>query len=414
MKYTLNDILNVSKEIGTPCFLVNTDMFLTNLNNITNAFKTRYENLIVGYSFKTNYLPLLCNLALKQGCYAEVVSFLEYQIAEFSGYPCNKIIFNGPIKRKDELFHALNNQTLVNIDSNYEIDYIEEYQKNNGFKELNIGIRINIALSQNNGQANVYGGANIGRFGFMLDELAAVIARLKKINCNIISLHGHTSSRDRAVSNYEQICHHMLATIKKFNLNIKYFDVGGGFFGPIPKGMLNRSTPSYQDYANAITNILLSDDWFTVHRPALVIEPGMSVAASSMSYLTKVFTIRKRGGRFLAQVDGDMFHIRPSMHKLPLPFDIYRFTDEKSCEVIDKIEVVGSTCMESDILLEIDGQRGINEGDYILVNNVGAYTFVENTNFIQFSPSIAYIQDKEIKCVRKGNDFDNFIKIYIY
>ena len=102
------------------------------------------------------------------------------------------------------------------------------------------------------------------------------------------------------------------------------------------------------------------------------------------------------------------------MHKLPLPFDIYRFTDEKSCEVIDKIEVVGSTCMESDILLEIDGQRGINEGDYILVNNVGAYTFVENTNFIQFSPSIAYIQDKEIKCVRKGNDFDNFIKIYSY
>lgn len=414
MIYTLSDIINVEKKIGTPCFLVNTDLFLANLNNITNAFKIRYGNIIVGYSFKTNYLPYLCNLALKQGCYAEVVSFLEYKIAEFSGYPCNKIIFNGPIKRKEELFYALKNHTLVNIDSNYELDYIEEYQKNRGFKKLDIGIRINIALSQDNGQANVYGGANIGRFGFLQEEIATVIYRLNKMNCNIVSLHGHTSSRDRAVSNYEQICHHMLATIKKYDLKVKYFDIGGGFFGPIPKGMLNRPTPSYQDYANAITKILLSDDWFAAHRPFLIIEPGMSVAASSMSYLTKVFTVRKRGGRFLAQVDGDMFHIRPSMHKLPLPFEIYRVTEEKSCDLVDKIEIVGSTCMESDVLIEINEQREIHEGDYILINNVGAYTFVENTNFIQYSPSIAYIQDKEVRCVRKGNDFEHFIQIYSY
>ena len=69
--YTFEQCKKLELEIGTPAYLVNEDLFLNNLRDIRAAFKSLYQNIVVGYSFKTNYLPYLCKLALEQGCYAQ-------------------------------------------------------------------------------------------------------------------------------------------------------------------------------------------------------------------------------------------------------------------------------------------------------------------------------------------------------
>lgn len=412
MKYSFEQLMQIEKEIGTPCFLVNEELFIESLNNIKSAFLQKYENLIVGYSFKTNYLPYLCRIAKQQGCYAEVVSFLEYQIAEKIGFPYDQIIFNGPVKRKNEFFYALSRGSLINIDSHYEIDYLEEYRKLYPQAPISLGIRVNVLLKDSVGNTSIYGGAKTGRFGFIPDELSDVMDRLMNLNCSIISIHGHTSSRNRAVTNYSQISRHLLKVIKEFSLDIKYFDIGGGFYGAIPEGMLDIQTPSFEEYASEVMSVLLEDSWFIAKKPYLVIEPGMSVAASSMSYLTKIYSIKKRDSKILAQVDGDMFHIRPSMHKLKLPFQICSKEGYSHPIESTNLEVVGSTCMESDILLWAKINTNFSNNDYIIVDNVGAYTFVENTNFIQFSPAVCAVKEEEILCLRRGNDFENFIDLY--
>ena len=53
---------------------------------------------IIGYSYKTNYLPSLIKEMSNLGAYAEVVSRLEYDLALKIGVKPNKIIFNGPLK----------------------------------------------------------------------------------------------------------------------------------------------------------------------------------------------------------------------------------------------------------------------------------------------------------------------------
>ena len=58
--------------------------------------------------------------------------------------------------------------------------------------------------------------------------------------------------------------------------------------------MFGYATPSYKDYAEVIIAKLHTNRWFCENRPCLVIEPGMSVAASSMAYITKVFDVKKR------------------------------------------------------------------------------------------------------------------------
>ena len=409
--YTFEQCKKLELEIGTPAYLVNEDLFLNNLRDIRAAFKSLYQNIVVGYSFKTNYLPYLCKLALEQGCYAEVVSFLEYQIALKVGFTGNQIIFNGPIKRESEFVTALLNGSVINIDSDYEIDYLERLKEIYPENQFEIGLRVNVSIKDENGCSAIYGEEESGRFGFIEDEIDKAIERLTKINCKIISLHGHTSSKNRAINNYVQIIDKLFEIQHHYKLDIKYINIGGGFFGPVPPGMFGYATPSYKDYAEVIIAKLHTNRWFCENRPCLVIEPGMSVAASSMAYITKVFDVKKRSNRWIAQVDGNMFHIRPSMHTMKIPFQII------SGRVIDNVETkridfAGSTCMESDVLVRTETCRQVHQGDFLEIDNVGGYTFVMGANFIQFLPHIAILKNNEFISLREGSNFDNFIEIF--
>ena len=94
-------INDLDTEYGTPFYLMYPDVYANNLKAFLNAFKCRYDRVISGYSFKTNYVPALCTYAKNEGCYAEVVSEMEFQLAEKLGF--KNIIFNGPIKRESIL-----------------------------------------------------------------------------------------------------------------------------------------------------------------------------------------------------------------------------------------------------------------------------------------------------------------------
>lgn len=69
-------------------------------------------------------------------------------------------------------------------------------------------------------------------------SLGRAIKILHSIDCHIVSLHGHTSSKDRAVSNFKIIVNSLLRVRHKYGLNPKYINIGGGYWGPVPKGML--------------------------------------------------------------------------------------------------------------------------------------------------------------------------------
>ena len=71
----------LDQKFGSPFYIMNPERYKSNINEFLNAFKQRYEKVIAGYSFKTNYVPALCQIAKNEGCYAEVVSEMEYELA---------------------------------------------------------------------------------------------------------------------------------------------------------------------------------------------------------------------------------------------------------------------------------------------------------------------------------------------
>lgn len=401
---------SLDKEYGTPFYLMDSDMYVSNITEFKRGFRIRYDKLIIGYSFKTNYVPVLCKIAKEQGCFAEVVSEMEYALAKQIGF--DNVIFNGPIKKADALIEALKDGAVINLDSMYEIDTILKYKKKYSSIEVKVGLRINIDLTDEDGVSKVQCGLRVGRFGFTKEQLNDVIPLLLNSGVQIISLHGHTSSSDRAVVNYGLIVEQMLQVCDKFNLyDLQYFDVGGGFFGAAAKGIDVSHKPKYVDYANCILDVCLSNNWFNKVRPNIVIEPGVSVVANVFSYVSKIFQTKVIAGQNFLTTDGSVFDVKPTMHSDNLP---HAFYTKEECYDTSEANLVGSTCMEKDVILKnVAVPSNIGYGDYVRIDGVGAYTMVLTPTFINFvSPIIGMNEDGTTYIVRRRQTVDDVMALY--
>lgn len=395
-------------KYGTPFYVMDPDKYRYNINGFIDAFKQKYEKIIAGYSFKTNYVPALCKIAKEEGCFAEVVSEMEMDIALRFGF--EKIIFNGPIKRQNALIRAIKHQAIINIDAEYEVDFLCQYKKDDPDVEIKAGIRLNIMLVDEDGNSVVQNGLRSGRFGFPYDILEKNIARLRDAGIRIVSVHGHTSSSDRAVVNYRVIADYMLRICEEFDLNdVEFFDIGGGFFGAAPEGFDLTNRPKYEDYANIVVDSLKNSGWFNRCLPYIVIEPGSSVVSNVFKYYTKVYQLKRINGKNFAMVDGTVFDVKPTMHSNNLPHSIIAESVEDESEIYD---VVGSTCMEKDIMLREVSLPKLKIGDFMEFRGVGAYTISLTPTFINYLSPIVTIENETINVVRRKQQIDDVLNIY--
>lgn len=406
--FSYNTVKELDDQIGTPFYLMYPGVYQKNLESFLSAFKSRYDRVIAGYSFKTNYVPALCLKAKECGCYAEVVSQMEYDLAIRLGF--NNIIFNGPIKKREVLCRAIERNSIINLDSEYEVDYIISYLKENPKKTIKVGLRINIMLTDNDGHSTIQCGLKSGRFGFTIDRVGHVINRLKAAGIIINSLHGHTSSSNRVPVNYKVISEQLLRICSSYNLNdLKYFDIGGGFFGAAPEGFDTSNKPSYADYANAILDTVLKDNWFKMIKPYIIIEPGASVVSNVFDYITKVYQTKDIGLIHYASVDGSVFDVKPTMHQYNMPFEIISkdINNDKR-----RYNVVGSTCMEKDVILNDVEMPVVHYGDYVLIKGVGSYTISMTPIFINYLSPIIAVEEMNYSKVRNRQSIEDVISIY--
>jgi diaminopimelate decarboxylase len=69
------------REYGTPIFVISEKQVRQNYNRLCKAF-SRYPKCLIAYSYKTNYLPAVCNILHQDGAGAEVVSGFELLLAK--------------------------------------------------------------------------------------------------------------------------------------------------------------------------------------------------------------------------------------------------------------------------------------------------------------------------------------------
>jgi diaminopimelate decarboxylase len=410
---THNQITRIERKYGTPFYIFDEKAFRGNYDNIARAFKSRYPKFILAYSYKTNYIPYLCKIIKAKGGFAEVVSRLEYDLAIKAGQDGHKIIFNGPVKKYEDIALALKNKSTVNLDSQTEVDYVKKYASKNPKQQIKIGIRINISLSDKAGQSHIQEKLPAGRFGFQPACIGSIIESLsKQKNITINSLHGHTSTTDRSVWCYKIITETLLDVAERyFQDSIEYINIGGGIFGYIPPKIRWIDTPSFDDYAQAVCDILKKHDWVKRKKPYLVLEPGIAMVANTISFITKVVSKKRIGRHIFVTVNGSAYNVKPTFHKINQP---YKIVKRHPAGKIEKYNVVGSTCMEKDFLLTEITDTALEPGDFIMINNAGAYTVVLTPPFINPAPPILVSRQKGYKVIRKRQTLKDMFSNYLF
>lgn len=384
--YQENDVIENLNNLKTPCFIVHADDFKNNIKNFKSALNQYYPNNIVSYSVKTNSLAYLLSLANGEGCYAEVTSKDEYDLALYSGYLPENIIYNGPSKERSSFYEALNSGGYVNIETKREIEWLFEY---NGKRDVHIGIRVNIDLEKICPDEIKEKGKSRFGFDFENGELGKAIAEINKSGIKISGLHIHRTSPSRSLYIYQQICRYANTIIDALSLDLSYIDIGGGYFGNMP------GKPDYDDYVRTIhDNLRIDPDTM------IIVEPGNGLIASPVDYLISVIDEKIINEDRLLTTDGTRLDIDPFFKKTKYNLTLL-CKDHDQKKLIGKQIVTGCTCLENDKITELTDTARISVGDKILFKWEGAYTMTLTPNFINFQPNVYAKYDQKYYVVRR-------------
>ena len=367
----------------TPYYVIDKEALENGICKLKNALDKYWGNSIIGYSYKTNSLPWIIKFYKDKGCYAEVVSDDEYLLAQSIKTEPGRIIYNGMLKSKETFLEAIQNRCIVNIDSQREIDWLEELPGDGGF---GVGIRVNFDIEKYCPNQSACG-AEGGRFGFCYEngEFEKALNRIISKNIKVDGLHLHVSSKTRSVDIYKAIANVACEIVNRYGLELSYIDIGGGFFG----GLENK--PQFNDYIEAVSNIL--KETVQPHQTTLIVEPGMSLIGPSISYETTVIDIKDTTyGRFVI-TDGSRMNIDPLMTKKNY---FYHYKLRDNCERVNlpKQVICGYTCIENDRLFELENEKELLVGDKLIYDKVGAYTMCLTPLFIKYFPDV-YLKDGE-------------------
>lgn len=390
---------NIYQNLQTPCFVLLENELHESVLGFRRALQNKFRKSIIGYSVKTNSLPYCLSVVRDLGCYAEVVSYNEFRLALQTGFVPGHIIYNGPMKSRETFLDALASDAVVNIETWREIEWLKALPQNRTYK---VGIRLNIDISDVSPADENHEEDN-SRFGFSAesDDFARAVEAVRSMrNIQLAGLHTHRTSGTRSVDFYKHTIAYAKEVIGKYRLHLEYWDLGGGYFGPMP------NKPTYEEYARAFDDALGPD----FSDLTIIVEPGNALVASAFDYVSKVIDVKQHGGKYYITTDATRNDIDPFFHKT----DYFKslFMQGASPAVNQQQIVAGSTCLEYDRLFTIPPrQQLLQEGDRIVFHRVGAYTMALTPLFIHYFPMV-YVRkaDNTFEVVREEWTEKEFIQ----
>ncbi|MGD1816175.1 MAG: pyridoxal-dependent decarboxylase [Pleomorphochaeta sp.] len=408
MLITNKDIENISNEYGDSFYILDTEQFEKNYNELLTSFRNIYSNTHIAYSYKTNYTPRLCSIINKLGGFAEIVSDMEYEIAKKLNVPNEKIFFNGPYKNPKAVQDLLLSGGIVNIDSLEEFNFVQIIAQKYPNKILNIGIRCNFDIND----------GVVSRFGFdtTSNEFEILINSISKnYNINLVGLHSHFASRN--ILTWPQRAKKILELVDKyFETPPQYISLGGGIFGKMKdslKAQFDVEIPTYSDYANSVAFQFEEHFKNLEIKPKLVIEPGSALVGDSMKFVSKVISIKDVRGKKIATLLGSIYNINPTLNKKNPPITIYHTDKNTNVQnTFKNLDFGGFTCIESDYLYK-NYYGELSVGDYALFDNVGSYSIVLKPPFILPNfPIIELDINKNILLIKEKECFNDLFHTF--
>ncbi|HET7733948.1 MAG TPA: hypothetical protein VFK73_08935 [Paludibacter sp.] len=384
-------VKSLLNDYGSPLFVISEKQIRRSFQNASRIFKTRYPKVQFAWSYKTNYINAVCRIFHQEGSWAEVVSGFEYEKAIGNGVPGNKIIFNGPIKTDEELIKAAQNGSLIHIDHYDELYTLIRLSDENKLKPR-VAIRVNM-------DTGIY--PKWDRFGFNYENgqaWNAITRIINSENLELVGLHCHIGTFMLSPETYKiaatRLCELAWSIKEKYNKVIQYLDLGGGFPSTNTlKGAYlpgSDTVPSIDQFADAITDVILGYGFKQEDLPLLILETGRALIDDAGFLLgTVLATKRLSDGRRATILDFGINSLFTSFwyeHKISPAQAFGDYTEE--------MVLFGPLCMNIDVIRESVTLPPLEKGNQVVVHKVGAYNMTQWMQFITLRPNVVLIDNE--------------------
>lgn len=365
----MTDFSALARTYGTPLYVYDFDTISTQFTTLKEAFKARKSLICFAVKANSNLSVLKHMASLGAGC--DCVSIGEVKRALFAGIPKYKIIFSGVGKRDDEIEEALKNDILMlNLESEEEMKRVEMIAT-----KLGLIARISIRVNPNiDAQTHPYisTGLHENKFGVDIESAKRMYIHAKNaMALDPVGIHFHIGSQITELQPFKEaavVLANLLRNLKALQIDIKFFDVGGG----IGIRYDDETTISLYEYAQGIFAALGGLD------VTFVCEPGRYLVGNSGYFLTKVLYEKHNGYKRFVIVDGAMNDlIRPSLYGAYHEIEVYN-KDKSSATPCD---VVGPVCESGDFFAKETLLPPLEHDDLLVIKSAGAYGFTMSSNY---------------------------------
>lgn len=165
--------------------------------------------------------------------------------------------------------------------------------------------------------------------------------------------------------------------IEKYNLNIKYVDIGGGLPGANEIIYQNKV---FSDLPELLKNKINS-------KILIISEVGRHLVENTFNINSSIISIKKQSDdKYDVTIDTNILHF-PCFWEKKFSIDYQSFKEQKGKPTT--VNIFGNSCMQIDkIVSDYLLPHAPEVGDKIIINNVGAYSLSQASNFITPIPSI--------------------------
>ena len=353
---------------STPFYLYSQNKILSNLDEYQ-------ENLsdidsLVCYSVKANSSISILSLLAKRGCGFDIVSGGELaKVIKAGGNP-STVVFSGVGKLDEEIRLAIQKQIFCfNIESHSELIRINNIASELKLK-ARIAIRVNPAIDAKT-HPYIATGMNENKFGISEKDVINIYSEASKLDSiEIKGIDFHIGSQITELSpfmnSFEKI-KEIINKLSELKIKLQHIDIGGG----LGIRYENENLPSKKEFIDAIKKELSQLGL------KIVIEPGRSLVGDAGIIVTKVLYVKKTSTKNFLIVDVGMNDfLRPPLYGA---FHSIKEVEQKKIDS-ETYDVVGPVCESTDFMGK-DRQLSAEEGDYLVIENAGAYGFALSSNY---------------------------------
>ena len=363
-------VAQLVEQHGTPLFILDHKKLRDNYR----AFKNNLPRVQCYYAVKANSHPEIIKTLFLEGSSFDVASYNEFmQVYEYikhfeekdqDFFIWDKIIFSNTIKDKETLRKIKRYRPLVTFDNSEELKKIKDHCET-------AGLILRLKVPDSGSQVEMS-----SKFGAEPGDAGRLIRQASDAGLVVEGLSFHVGSQCTNFDNYTAalaITSAILKDARQQGHPLKIIDIGGGF--PVP---YDAQVPEFAKLANIIhteCQRLFPAD------VEIIAEPGRFIAATAATLITEIIGTSRRDGKIFYYINDGVYHTFSGViydHWLP-NFTSFRQGQKEVCAV------VGPTCDSFDkISLSVQLPGNLEIGDYLLTDNIGAYSIASSTHFNGF------------------------------